>query len=188
VALSPVAKTIGKEDVMSVRAASHTAARGERAKQLPLNRTLVPTGVESAETHAPQGWFTTFAYETARFSGRPASFLTALALIIVWAVTGSLFNYSDTWQLVINTATTIVTFLMVFLIQNTQNRDTLALQVKLAELIIAMRGAENRLAIAEDMCDADLEALHEEYRKRAEAARDRLSRRRAAGEPNQAKM
>jgi low affinity Fe/Cu permease len=77
---------------------------------------------------------------------------------------------------------------MVFLIQNTQNRDTLALQVKLAELIIAMRGAENRLAIAEDMCDADLEALHEEYRKRAEAARDRLSRRREAGEPNQAKM
>ena len=93
-----------------------------------------------------QGWFTWFALETARLSGRPATFLIAVTLIVVWGITGPLFRYSDTWQLVINTGTTIVTFLMVFLIQNTQNRDTLALQIKLAELIIAMRGAHNKVA------------------------------------------
>ena len=84
--------------------------------------------------------------------------------MVVWALTGPLFGYSDTWQLVINTSTTIVTFLMVFLIQHTQNRDTLALQLKLAELIIAMHGAENRLATVEDMDEDDLERLHEDYR------------------------
>ena len=75
-----------------------------------------------------------------------------------------MFGFSDTWQLVINTGTTIVTFLMVFLIQNTQNRDTMAMQIKLDELIIAMHGAHNRVAAAEDMCDEDLEALHQAYR------------------------
>ena len=79
------------------------------------------------------GTFSGFAHTIAQWSGKPAAFLIALALIVVWAVTGPLFDYSDTWQLVINTATTIVTFLMVFLIQNTQNRDTMALQIKLAE-------------------------------------------------------
>ena len=86
-----------------------------------------------------QGWFTWFAHSIARLSGKPATFLIALAIIVIWAVTGPIFGFSDTWQLVVNTATTIVTFLMVFLIQNTQNRDTLALQIKLAELIIAMQ-------------------------------------------------
>ena len=135
----------------------------------------------NSHQHPQQDWFTWFAHETARLAGKPATFLIMLALIIVWAAMGPLFNYSDTWQLVVNTATTIVTFLMVFLIQNTQNRDTLALQVKLAELIIAMRGAHNHMATVEDMCDADLEALHEEYRKRAEHTLESLSRRRAAG-------
>ena len=130
-----------------------------------------------------QGWFTWFAHGTARLSGKPATFLIALALIVVWGVTGPLFGYSDTWQLVVNTATTIVTFLMVFLIQNTQNRDTMALQIKLAELIIAMRGAHNNMAIAEDLSDSDLEALHEEYRKRAEQAEDFLAQRRGARAP-----
>jgi low affinity Fe/Cu permease len=88
------------------------------------------------------------------------------------------FGYSDTWQLVVNTATTIVTFLMVFLIQNTQNRDTLALQIKLADLIIAMRGTHNDMAVAEDMSDADLEALHQEYCKLAEQAEASLTKRR----------
>ena len=110
--------------------------------------------------------FSELACKTAHFSGKPLAFLTATFLVLLWACTGPLFHYSDTWQLVINTSTTIVTFLMVFLIQHTQNRDTLALQLKLSELIIAMRGAENRLAAAEDMSEDDLERLHEEYRAR----------------------
>ena len=129
---------------------------------------------------AEQGWFTWFAHSIARWSGKPATFLIALALIVFWAVTGPLFGFSDTWQLVVNTATTIVTFLMVFLIQNTQNRDTMALQIKLAEVIIAMRGTQNNMAMAEDLSDADLEALHEEYRKRAEQAEASLEKRRSA--------
>ncbi len=119
------------------------------------------------------GWFSWFAHETARLSGRPITFLIATATIAVWAVTGPLFDYSDSWQLVINTGTTIVTFLMVFLIQNTQNRDTLALQIKLSELIIAMRGAENKVAAVEDLGDEELEALHREIRQARRAdARD----------------
>jgi low affinity Fe/Cu permease len=125
------------------------------------------------------GWFTWFAHETARLSGRPVTFLLAVLTIVVWAVTGPMFGYSDTWQLVINTGTTIVTFLMVFLIQNTQNRDTMALQIKLAELIIAMHGAKNKVAAAEDMCDEDLEALHMAYRQRAEETLGTLTKRRA---------
>jgi low affinity Fe/Cu permease len=97
----------------------------------------------------------------------------------MWALTGPIFGYSDTWQLVINTSTTIVTFLMVFLIQNTQNRDTMALQLKLSELILAS-DAENRFAKAEDLSDEELEALHEELRKQAEEALDHLNERRSA--------
>jgi low affinity Fe/Cu permease len=126
------------------------------------------------------GWFTWFAHETARLSGRPVTFLLAFLTIVVWAVTGPMFGYSDTWQLVINTGTTIVTFLMVFLIQNTQNRDTMALQIKLAELIIAVHGAKNRVAAAEDMCDEDLEALHQAYRERADETLGTLTKRRTA--------
>jgi low affinity Fe/Cu permease len=125
----------------------------------------------------PFGWF---AQQTAHLAGRPAAFIAASAVIAVWAASGPLFHYSDTWQLVINTGTTIVTFLMVFLIQNTQNRDTLAIQIKLAELIIAVRGAHNQVAVAEDMSDGDLEALHEAYRKRADEVLDSLTRRRAS--------
>ena len=125
-----------------------------------------------------QSWFTLFAQKTAHLAGKPVAFLLATATIAVWAVTGPLFGYSDTWQLVINTGTTIVTFLMVFLIQNSQNRDSLAFQIKLDELIIAMKGAEDKMAGAEDLCDADLEALHDSYRKRASAALDTLEKRR----------
>ena len=99
-------------------------------------------------------------------------------MVLVWAVSGPFFGFSDTWQLVINTSTTIVTFLMVFLIQNTQNRDTLALQLKLAELIIAVQGAKNKIATAEDLSEEDLERLHENYRKRAEETLAHLERKR----------
>ena len=112
-------------------------------------------------------------------AGRAPVFVLALLIIIIWAATGPVFHYSDTWQLVINTGTTIVTFLMVFLIQNSQNRDALAFQVKLDELIIKLEGAGNEIAGAEDLCDEDLEALHETYRKRAAQAHDTLEKRRA---------
>src|SRR3954462_15080110 len=115
-------------------------------------------------------WFSRFAHETARLSGNPAAFIIAAGAVVLWAATGPLFHYSDTWQLVINTSTTIVTFLMVFLIQNTQNRDTLALQLKLSELVLAVNEAEDRVASAEDLSDDELETLHEELRARAEAA------------------
>jgi low affinity Fe/Cu permease len=119
------------------------------------------------------------ACRAARYAGHPLAFLTAVLLVLIWALTGPLFNYSDTWQLVINTSTTIVTFLMVFLIQHTQNRDTLAVQLKLAELIMAATGAENRLATAEDLSEEELEDLHKDYQRRAEDTLDRLKQRRA---------
>jgi low affinity Fe/Cu permease len=113
-------------------------------------------------------WFDAFARKAATFCGKPLVFLLAVGIVLVWAITGPLFGYSDTWQLVINTGTTIVTFLMVFLIQNTQNRDTMAVQVKLAELIITMDGAQNKLAAAEDLSEEELEGMHNEYRQRVE--------------------
>jgi low affinity Fe/Cu permease len=133
-----------------------------------------------AADHKKPSWFTLFAQKTAQLAGRPFTFMVAVLVIIVWGVSGPLFNYSDTWQLVINTGTTIVTFLMVFLIQHTQNRDSLAFQVKLDELIIKLHGAGNELAGAEDLCDEDLEALHETYRRRASQAHEVLEKRRSA--------
>ena len=102
-------------------------------------------------------------------------------MIVVWVVTGPLFNYSDTWQLVINTGTTIITFLMVFLIQNTQNRDMLSMQLKLSELVLAMHGAKNKFAAVEDLSDAELEELHQECRSRAEATFTQIEQRRGKG-------
>jgi len=114
------------------------------------------------------GRFERFARATALMAGRPAAFFAALSVVILWLVTGPLFGFSDTWQLVINTGTTIVTFLMVFLIQQSQNRDTMAVQIKLAELIISVKAAHNTLATAEDLSEAELTALHKEYCKKAE--------------------
>jgi low affinity Fe/Cu permease len=125
-----------------------------------------------------QEWFGRMARAMAHAMGKPVVFLAACATVILWAVTGPLFGFSDTWQLVINTGTTIVTFLMVFLIQNTQNRDSMAVQLKLAELILAMRGAENRMALAEEMSDEELERLHAQCRERADQALESLSARR----------
>jgi len=131
-----------------------------------------------AQGHVVSRLFSSFAHTAARVAGSPAAFLLATTFIVVWAFTGPAFGYSDTWQLVINTATTIITFLMVFLIQNTQNRDSLALQVKLAELIIAMKGAENRIATVEDLSEEELEQLHKDLCARAQATGDALNVRR----------
>src|SRR5574341_650738 len=115
--------------------------------------------------------FTRFAKWTARTTGRPAAFVIAVAVILGWALTGPLFKFSDTWQLVINTSTTIVTFLMVFLIQNTQNRDAEAIQVKLDELIRVMEGAHNALLDLEELEDKDLERIRANYERLAKQAR-----------------
>jgi len=131
-----------------------------------------------------RSWFLRFAKWTAREAGKPVTFMVALASIIIWAVTGPLFGFSDTWQLVINTATTIVTFLMVFLIQNTQNRDSEAMQVKLDEIIRAMEGAENALLDLEELEDEELDRIRKDYLELAERARDELRRRGAEESPS----
>jgi len=119
-------------------------------------------------------WFTIFAKITSRATGRPSAFMLAGAIIIVWIVTGPLFHFSDTWQLVINTGTTIVTFLMVFLIQNTQNRDSEALQVKLDELIRSIDGAHNALLDLEDLEEDELDRIRMNYSNLAKKAREEL--------------
>jgi low affinity Fe/Cu permease len=117
--------------------------------------------------------FTRFARGTARAAGRPLTFGFALVLLLAWAVTGPVFGFSDTWQLVINTGTTIITFLMVFLIQNTQYRDAEAMQVKLDELIRAVEGAHNSLVDVEDLTDEELDRLRTRYAALARRARER---------------
>lgn len=118
--------------------------------------------------------FTRFAKWTSRITGRPITFVIAVGVILVWAVTGPIFHFSDTWQLVINTSTTIVTFLMVFLIQNTQNRDSEAIHVKLDELIRAIEGAHNALLDLEELEEKDLDNIRATYGKLAEKARAAL--------------
>ena len=118
--------------------------------------------------------FSRFAKATARAAGQPTTFGLALLIIVAWAVTGPIFGFSDTWQLIINTGTTIVTFLMVFLIQSTQNRDSVAMQVKLDELLRAAKGAETAMADLEDLTEEELEAFQAHYRKLAEAARSKM--------------
>ncbi|MBT9552928.1 MAG: low affinity iron permease family protein [Hydrogenophaga sp.] len=119
-------------------------------------------------------WYSRFAKAASHFCGRPRVFTLAVAVIAVWLVTGPLFGFSDTWQLVINTGTTIVTFLMVFLIQNTQNRDTEAIQVKLDELIRATKGAHNALLDLEELEEDNLDAFRAKYQALAAAARAQL--------------
>jgi low affinity Fe/Cu permease len=120
-------------------------------------------------------WYSGFAKTSARFCGRPRTFALAVGVIAVWLITGPLFSFSDTWQLVINTGTTIITFLMVFLIQNTQNRDTEAIQVKLDELIRATKGAHNALLDLEELEEEALDAFRRKYQALASAARADLS-------------
>ena len=120
------------------------------------------------------GIFSRMAKWASRFSGRPLCFVLALTVVLAWVVTGPLFKFSDTWQLVINTGTTIVTFLMVFLIQNSQNRDTEAIQLKLDELIRATRGAHNALLDLEELEERELDSFRGRYVALAKAARDCL--------------
>jgi low affinity Fe/Cu permease len=116
-------------------------------------------------------WFTDFAKTTSRAAGRSSAFVIAVATILTWAVTGPLFGFSDTWQLAINTGTTIVTFLMVFLIQNTQNRDSEALQIKIDELIRATEGAHNALLDLEEIEGHEFDKIRVTYAKLAKQAR-----------------
>jgi low affinity Fe/Cu permease len=135
--------------------------------------------------HQKPSWFARFAQHVSHVTGRPIAFLLALAAIMVWGLTGPLFGYSDTWQLVINTATTIITFLMVFVIQNTQNRDTIAMQIKLDELIFVTRKASNTLLDLEELDDQELEKLRKNYEKLAQEIPRHLERRATASPKRQ---
>jgi low affinity Fe/Cu permease len=121
-------------------------------------------------------FFGRFSKATAKLSGKPGTFFLACMVIVVWAVTGPMFSFNDTWQLVINTGTTIVTFLMVFLIQSTQNRDTEAIQVKLDELLRVAEGAHNSLLDLEELEEQELDEIKAEYEELAAAARKKLER------------
>lgn len=132
----------------------------------PTARSIRPTKSKS--------WFNRLAKWTARVAGRPSAFGLAVAVILIWICTGPFFGFGDTWQLVINTGTTIVTFLMVFLIQNTQNLDSEAMQVKLDELIRAVDGAHNVLLDLEQLEEDELDSIREKYQRLAARARDDL--------------
>ena len=119
------------------------------------------------------GWFARFAQYVSHITGRPVAFMVAFTAIVIWGLTGPLFGFSDTWQLVINTATTIITFLMVFVIQNTQNRDTASLHIKLDELILVTQKARNKLLDLEGLDDKELEKMQKDYGREARATLER---------------
>lgn len=122
--------------------------------------------------------FTRLAKAAAGFTGRPRCFALAVGIVVAWGISGPFFGFSDTWQLVINTGTTIITFLMVFLIQNTQNRDTEAMQIKLDELIRATRHADNTLLDLEELEEQELDEVRRHYEAMAGKARDLHAKRR----------
>jgi low affinity Fe/Cu permease len=127
-----------------------------------------------------KNWFRILAHKTADAVGSPAAFGLAVLAILIWIASGPFFNFSDTWQLVINTATTIITFLMVFLIQNSQNRDAKAFHLKLDELIRGVRGARTELVDLENLSDEELEKLQKEFRELHEKLSQKLSTRRSS--------
>lgn len=133
--------------------------------------------------HQRPSWFARFAQYVSHITGRPISFIVAFSAIVIWGLTGRFFGFSDTWQLVINTATTIITFLMVFVIQNTQNRDTIAIQIKLDELIFVTQKARNALMNLEELDDHELETLRKDYERLAQEIPVHLERRRARHSP-----
>ena len=127
------------------------------------------------EQIAKQGrsFFTALAQLISSWSGKPPTFITALALIVVWGLSGPAFGFSETWQLIVNTSTTIITFLMVFVIQNSQNRDTAAMQIKLDELIAKLEGPREELLDLEELDQGKLEAMRKEFCVRAQRAREK---------------
>jgi low affinity Fe/Cu permease len=124
--------------------------------------------------HKKVNVFERFSSKVSHATGSPMAFIIALITIIIWAVTGPLFNYSDTWQLVINTGTTIITFLMVFLIQKSQNKDSKSVQLKLNELIAANKYASNRLIVVEDLSEEELDVLHTYYCRLADETKKKI--------------
>jgi low affinity Fe/Cu permease len=136
--------------------------------------TCVEYAVKMAKPINRRSWFTRFAKATSHWTGRPASFMVAVGVIVAWGVSGPIFGFSDTWQLVINTGTTIITFLMVFLIQNTQNRDAEAMHLKLDEVIRVLDQAHDTLLDLEELEDDELDAKREEYERLARKARGEL--------------
>ncbi len=162
--------------------ASITPGAAKRWQRASRNRSTVrssnarpgraPSRTEGSMKSA--SWFARYAKATSRAAGRPATFLIAAAIVLVWAVTGPVFRFSNTWQLVINTGTTIITFLMVFLIQNSQNRDSEAMHLKLDELMRAIEGAHNALLDMEELEEADLDRIRAGYSRLAEQARTGL--------------
>lgn len=121
--------------------------------------------------HKSKNLFEKFSNWAVKFTGSPHAFLGAMAVVVIWAVSGPFFDYSETWQLVINTGTTIITFLMVFLIQKAQNKDSKAIQIKLNELIAAHEKASNRIVDIEDLTEAELDQLHYYYENLAQFAK-----------------
>ena len=119
-------------------------------------------------------WFTRFASATAHYSGHPATFVVAIVLLVLWAASGPVFGFNDTWQLVVNTSTTIITFLMVFLIQNTQNRDSEALHIKMDELIRVTEKANNALMDIEELGAKELDGIRDDFGRIAEEARGEM--------------
>ncbi len=148
--------------------------RVERTES-PIRRAMAHIRKKSKGRSRKRDAFTRFSSWTAHTAGKPVIFAVACAIILAWGLSGPLFGYSDTWQLVINTGTTIITFLMVFVIQNSQNRDSAALQIKLDELIRALEGAENALLDLEELSDVELEKIRLQYEQLAERARAELA-------------
>ncbi|OYW44133.1 MAG: hypothetical protein B7Z45_00150 [Azorhizobium sp. 12-66-6] len=153
------------------------------ASSSPAQPSSGPDARQVERGRAPRPFFTRLAQEVSRYAGKPATFVCAVAIILVWGATGPLFGYNDTWQLIINTSTTIVTFLMVFLIQNSQNRDTAALQIKLDELIARTEGPRNALLDLEDLDEETLDKLRLEYALLADRAREESKAQGGAGDP-----
>ena len=125
-----------------------------------------------SEPLTDRSFFTRLSQATARWAGKPVTFFCAFAVIVLWGLSGPFFGFNDTWQLVINTSTTIVTFLMVFIIQNSQNRDTAAMQIKLDELLSKVEGARQELMDLEELDEEKIEAIRKEFEKRARTARE----------------
>jgi low affinity Fe/Cu permease len=161
----------------SGRSTAHRRA-GERNRRRRAGAGSQPAADAAGGRGAPMlqrgDLFTRFATSAARVAGKPRAFAAAAAVIVFWAVSGPLFGFSDTWQLIINTSTTIITFLMVFLIQNSQNRESEAVQIKLDELIRALKGAHNSLLDLEEMTAEDLDKVRDQYEKLAKEARREL--------------